>query len=129
MGMNLNRKPVINLDDYQYSAIRTVAYPGLGTALGLLYTSLGLGNEAGEVLGKVKKLVRDDNGDMLITSQLEISDEKRAAIAKELGDTLWYLAMVATEMNLSLNDIAYENIAKLADRKERGVLKGDGDNR
>ena len=127
--MKLNRKPPTNFDDYQFSAIRTVAYPGLGTALGLLYTSLGLGNEAGEVLGKVKKLVRDDNGNMLITSQLEITDEKRAAIAKELGDTLWYLAMVATEMNLSLNDIAYENIQKLADRKERGVLKGDGDNR
>ena len=127
--MKLNRKPPTNFDDYQFSAIRTVAYPGLGTALGLLYTSLGLGNEAGEVLGKVKKLVRDDNGNMLITSRLEISDEKRAAIAKELGDTLWYLAMVATEMELSLNDIAYENIEKLVDRKERGVLKGDGDNR
>lgn len=127
--MRLNRKPPTNFDDYQFSAIRTVAYPGLGTALGLLYTSLGLGNEAGEVLGKVKKLVRDDNGNMLITSRLEISDEKRAAIAKELGDTLWYLAMVATEMELSLNDIAYENIEKLVDRKERGVLKGDGDNR
>lgn len=128
MGI-MERKPPVNFDDYQFSAIRTVAYPGFDTALGLLYTSLGLGNEAGEVLGKVKKLVRDDNGNMLITSQLEITDEKKAAIAAELGDTLWYLAMLATELNLSLNDIAYSNIEKLADRKHRGVLKGDGDKR
>lgn len=125
----MNRKPVVNLDEYQYSAIRTAVYPGLGGAVGLLYTALGLGNEAGEVLGKVKKLVRDDNSDILLTNQITVPDEKKAAIAAELGDVLWYVAMVATEMNLSINDIAYENIQKLADRKQRGVLKGDGDNR
>lgn len=81
------------------------------------------------MLGKVKKLVRDDNGDILLTNQITVSDEKQAAIAAELGDVLWYLAMTATEAGLSLNDIAYENIQKLADRKERGVLTGDGDNR
>lgn len=127
--MNLNRKPVVNLDDYQYSAIRTAVYPGAQGPIGLLYTALGLGNEAGEVLGKVKKLVRDDNSDILLTHRMKISEEKKAAIAGELGDVLWYAAMVATELGLSLNDIAYENIQKLADRKERGVLTGDGDNR
>lgn len=127
--MNLNRKPVVNLDDYQFAAIRTAVYPGSGGAVGLLYTALGLGNEAGEVLGKIKKLLRDDNSDILLTNNIVISDEKQAAIAAELGDVLWYLAMTATEAGLSLNDIAYENIQKLADRKERGVLKGDGDNR
>lgn len=127
--MNLDRKPSVNLDTYQYSAIRTAVYPGFGGAFGLLYTALGLGNEAGEVLGKVKKLLRDDNSDILLTNNIKISDEKKSAIAGELGDVLWYLAMVATELELSLNDIAYENIEKLADRKERGVLKGDGDNR
>lgn len=127
--MNLNRKPVVNLDDYQYSAIRTAVYPGAQGPIGLLYTALGLGNEAGEVLGKVKKLVRDDNSDILLTHNMKVSEEKKAAIAGELGDVLWYAAMVATELGLSLNDIAYENIQKLADRKERGVLTGDGDNR
>lgn len=127
--MNLNRKPVVNLDEYQFAAIRTAVYPGSGGAVGLLYTALGLGNEAGEVLGKVKKLVRDDNSDILLTNNIAISDEKKTAIAGELGDVLWYLAMVATEAGLSLNDIAYENIQKLSDRKQRGVLKGDGDNR
>lgn len=127
--MNLNRKPVVNLDDYQYVAIRTAVYPGAQGPIGLLYTALGLGNEAGEVLGKVKKLVRDDNSDILLTHNMKVSEEKKAAIAGELGDVLWYAAMVATELGLSLNDIAYENIQKLADRKERGVLTGDGDNR
>lgn len=127
--MNLNRKPLVNLDEYQYSAVRTAVYPNLGGPIGLLYTSLGLGNEAGEVLGKIKKLVRDVNTDILMTHQIAVPEEKRAEIGKELGDVLWYVAMVATELNLSLNDIAYENIQKLADRKERGVLKGDGDNR
>ena len=125
----MNRKPVVNLDEYQFSAIRTAVYPGLSGAVGLLYTALGLGNEAGEVLGKVKKLVRDDNSDLLLTNNIEVSSEKKKAIAAELGDVLWYAAMVATELDLSLNDIAYENIQKLSDRKERGVLKGDGDNR
>ena len=100
----------------------TAAYPEKGTrsAMALAYVGLGLG-EAGEVQGKIKKVLRDDGG--------VITDEKREAISAELGDVLWYLAGVATELGVTLDDIARDNIAKLLDRKSRGVIGGSGDNR
>ena len=82
---------------------------------------MGLTNEAGEVAGKIKKVFRDKDG--------IISDETREALKAELGDVLWYLAQVATELNLSLDEIAEHNIAKLLDRQARGKIHGDGDNR
>lgn len=88
---------------------------------GLIYTSLGLSNESGEVLGKIKKIIRDNNCAMNV--------EKRDEIAKELGDVLWYVTNIATELNISLNDIAEKNLEKLFSRKERDVLKGSGDKR
>jgi NTP pyrophosphatase (non-canonical NTP hydrolase) len=89
-------------------------------SLGIFYTGLGLG-ESGEVQGKIKKIIRDDNG--------VLTEEKRKAISKELGDQLWYLSQNATECGLSLNDIAEENLAKLEGRKQRGTLQGSGDER
>ena len=86
----------------------------------MLVVGLGLG-EAGEVQGKIKKLLRDDNG--------AISDEKRLAIAAELGDLLWYVAQACNELDVRLCDVARLNLAKLADRQERGVLQGSGDTR
>lgn len=77
---------------------------------------LGLAAEAGEVAGKLSKQMRGDSVD-------------RAPMASELGDVLWYLAMVADELGYELADIAQHNIYKLADRDRRGVIKGDGDNR
>ena len=71
--------------------------------------------------GKVKKIFRDKGG--------VIGDTEREALKAELGDVLWYLAQVATELDLSLQDIADANLAKLFDRLERGKIKGDGDNR
>jgi NTP pyrophosphatase (non-canonical NTP hydrolase) len=88
--------------------------------LNMLYASLGLG-EVGELQGKVKKIIRDSGG--------HISDETRAAISKELGDVLWYLSVTASEFDLDLGSIAEQNLDKLANRKERGTLKGSGDNR
>ena len=82
---------------------------------------MGLGGEAGEVLDKVKKIMRDDGG--------VITDGRREAIKGELGDTLWYLAVLCTELGLSLDDVAAANVQKLKDRKERGVIKGSGDYR
>ena len=70
---------------------------------------------------KVKKLIRDDAG--------VLSDERRAALAGELGDVLWYVAQVATEAGLDLEDVAQANLDKLASRAERGVLSGSGDDR
>lgn len=98
----------------------TAVYPGQGGLMGLLYVSLGIG-EAGELQGKVKKILRDDDG--------VITDEKRQAILDELGDVLWYAARIADELGTGLEDVAAANVAKLADRLERGVIGGSGDNR
>jgi NTP pyrophosphatase (non-canonical NTP hydrolase) len=82
---------------------------------------LGLANEAGEVAGKIKKIFRDKGG--------VISGSDRDALTSELGDVLWYLAQVASELDLSLDRIAEHNITKLADRHSRGKIQGDGDDR
>lgn len=111
---------MVDFVEYQARTADTAIYPGQGQIMGLAYVGLGLG-ESGEVQGKIKKIMRDDNG--------VVTDEKRAAIAKELGDQLWYLSQTATELGLSLEQIAADNLAKLASRQERGVLSGDGDER
>jgi NTP pyrophosphatase (non-canonical NTP hydrolase) len=109
----------MDFNEYQGKSRKTAKYPAIGHAV--IYPALGLVNEAGEVAGKIKKVFRDKNG--------EINEETREALKAELGDVLWYIAQVATELNLSLDDIAEYNIAKLYDRLERGKIQGDGDNR
>src|SRR5512134_2674932 len=109
----------MNFTDYQTKSRATAKYPVIGH--GVIYPTLGLVNEAGEVAGKIKKVFRDKDG--------EISAETREALKAELGDVLWYISQVATELDLSLDDIAEHNIAKLYDRLERGKIRGDGDNR
>lgn len=108
----------LDMNEYQHKASETAIYPGKGEVTGLLYVGLGLG-EAGEVQGKIKKVLRDDNG--------VVSPEKRDAILSECGDVLWYLAQVTSELNANLADVAQENLDKLAGRKERGTLTGSGD--
>lgn len=109
----------MNFTDYQTKSRGTAKYPVIGH--GVIYPTLGLVNEAGEVAGKIKKVFRDKDG--------EINAETREALKAELGDVLWYISQVATELDLSLDEIAEANIAKLLDRLERGKIKGDGDNR
>lgn len=109
----------MNFNDYQTKSRKTAGYPAIGHPL--IYPVLGLANEAGEVAGKIKKVFRDKEG--------HISGETREALKAELGDVLWYLAQVATELGLTLDEIAEYNIAKLYDRLERGKIRGDGDNR
>ncbi|MEF8847145.1 MAG: nucleoside triphosphate pyrophosphohydrolase family protein [Candidatus Paceibacterota bacterium] len=87
----------------------------------LPYLVLALNGEAGEIAEKVKKVYRDDEG--------EVTKEKRKDIEKEIGDCLWYLTQIATELGLSLDEIACTNLNKLKDRKDRGTLHGEGDNR
>ena len=87
----------------------------------IVYPTLGLTNEAGEVAGKVKKIFRDRGG--------VVTDDDRAALTLELGDVLWYLAELCTQLDLSLEDVAAANLAKLQGRKARGTLSGDGDYR
>ena len=107
------------LSDYQARSRATAVYPGAGA--NLLYPTLGLCGEAGEVAEKVKKLVRDDGG--------VLTEERRAALSKELGDVLWYVAQIATEADLDLDDIAAGNLEKLESRRRRAVLQGSGDDR
>lgn len=109
----------MDFNEYQQKSRKTAAYPAIGHAV--IYPTLGLVNEAGEVAGKIKKVFRDKNG--------EIGPETRDALKAELGDVLWYIAQVCTELELKLDDVAEANITKLYDRMERGKIKGDGDNR
>lgn len=105
---------------YQKAATKTAVYPRLPDH-NWVYPALGLANEAGEVNGKLKKVIRDHGG--------VIDDVRRHEISKELGDVLWYIAQLATELDIDLDEVATANITKLASRQERGVLGGDGDNR
>lgn len=86
-----------------------------------MHLVLGLVGEAGEIAEKVKKLVRDKHSDV---AQLDRDD-----MAAELGDVLWYSAVLANFLDLSLNDVAQRNVDKLADRQRRNALGGSGDNR
>jgi len=108
----------VNLNDYEQAINEFAIYPesGQGTPMALAYCALGLGGEAGEYSEKVKKLIRDGGLD-------------KPLALKELGDVLWYLTRSANELGYSLVDVAQVNLVKLSDRKDRGVLRGSGDER
>jgi len=108
----------VELSEYQRLSRRTAEYP---REQWLAYPALGLAGEAGEVAEHAKKAIRDDGG--------TVSEERRAAIAKELGDVLWYVAQLASELELDLDEIASQNLEKLRSRQRRGVLSGSGDDR
>lgn len=105
-------------DDYQVAAAKTAVYP---EQTKVVYPALGLAGEAGEVANKVKKIFRDD--DMVVT------DKRTAQIRKEIGDVMWYVATLCTDLGLNLGDVCRENAAILASRQERETLQGDGDER
>lgn len=109
----------MDFNEYQKRAREKAVYPTLGG--GVVFPTLGMVGEAGEVAEKVKKIFRDDAG--------EISEEKKREIQKELGDVLWYLAQIAAELEIDLDDVATENLAKIESRHNRQVVHGDGDNR
>lgn len=104
---------------YQKESRKTAIYPKIGK--NFIYPTLGLCSEAGEIAGKIKKVLRDEGG--------KISVEKKELIKEELGDVLWYVAQIASELGLSLEDIAKHNLEKLFSRKARGKLSGSGDKR
>ncbi len=105
--------------EYQEKSRKTAVYPNKDN--NFIYPTLGLSGEAGEVSEKIKKVIRDRGG--------IIDGETREAIKKELGDVLWYVSQLATELGISLDEIAEKNIEKLYSRMERGKLNGSGDNR
>ncbi len=108
----------MTFDEYQQAARATAMYP---QDLKLIYPALGLAGETGEVVDHIKKVIRDNNR--------EVNAERRELIAKELGDVLWYMASIAADLGMTLNEVAELNIKKLKDRAARGVLQGAGDNR
>lgn len=109
----------LTLNSYQTSALKTAVYPDQGA--NFAYPALGLVGEAGEVADKLKKVIRDNDG--------ILTDAVRDAVAKEIGDVLWYVSVLAYEMDYDLNTIAQMNLDKLASRQERNVLTGSGDDR
>ena len=112
----------MTLDDYQAQARTTALYP---QAARVLYPTLKLAGEAGEVAEKLGKLMRDEG----YLPGAELSGAQVDALAKELGDVLWYVANLAADLDLRLDEVAAKNLAKLASRKARGVLHGSGDDR
>lgn len=108
----------MKLSEYQELAGKTAFYP---EELAMCYCALGLSGESGEVADKVKKILRDKGG--------FINEEDRVAIAKELGDVLWYVANMSRELGFCLSEVAEMNVSKLLDRQRRDVLSGSGDDR
>jgi NTP pyrophosphatase (non-canonical NTP hydrolase) len=109
----------MNFEEYQNKSRKTALYPDVGK--NYIYPTIGLAGESGEVSEKIKKVIRDKGG--------KIDDETRELIKKELGDVLWYVSQLASELGLSLDEIAEKNIKKLYSRLERGELHGSGDSR
>ncbi|MCF8134904.1 MAG: nucleoside triphosphate pyrophosphohydrolase family protein [Synechococcus lacustris] len=109
----------MELNSYQLLARRTALYPQRGN--NILYPTLGLCGEAGEVADKVKKVLRDGAG--------EFNSEQKQAIAMELGDVLWYVSQLADELGFGLEAIAEANLEKLQSRAARNVISGSGDQR
>lgn len=104
----------MDFSDYQRQAMKTAIYPADSI---VTYPSLGLAGEVGELLNKIKKVIRDD------------APIDKAELTGELGDVLWYLAALARDLDISLQVAAEQNINKLHDRQQRGKLQGNGDNR
>ena len=106
--------------EYSEVADSTAIYEG-NTITRLSYVCLGLGGETGEVLEKVKKIIRDSHG--------IVRNGTAEELKKELGDILWYINAICKEVGITLESVAETNLQKLTSRLERGVLQGSGDNR
>lgn len=108
----------MQLNEYQAEAIKTATY---GSGHSIIYPTLGLAGEAGEVADKVKKVIRDNNG--------VFTDELKEQIMFEVSDCLWYCAALTRDLGYTLEEAAQKNLDKLRSRMERGVISGSGDNR
>lgn len=109
----------MDFNEYQKQSRKTALYTE--KELEVFYPVLGLCGESGEIAEKIKKLYRDTSG--------KVTDELRKDLTKELGDVLWYLSQLATDLDISLDDIAKGNIEKLFSRLKRNKIHGSGDNR
>ena len=113
----------MNFNEYQEAALGTATYPDIGN--NLIYPALGIAGEAGETADKIKKYWRNFGH----TKASQLTTEQSIELVKELGDVLWYIAALASELDYPLEFIAERNIEKLLDRRARGVVKSEGDNR
>lgn len=113
---------MISMNQYQDFTDEVSIYPDAGaeTIIGLSYTCLGLTGEAGEVAGKIKKVIRGD---------YELTPEKKRELILELGDVLFYITRIAVELGYTLEEVMEVNQMKLVKRKEKNVIRGDGDHR
>ena len=126
----------MNLNDYQKRARKTAIYPRESR---VIYPALGLAGESGEVCEKIKKVMRGDLVKEIKSNKQSLSKwfdnagnlqrEFKDSVEKELGDVLWYVANLASDLGLSMDIIAVKNINKVRDRERRDVLQGDGDDR
>lgn len=105
-------------NEYQKKTLETAIYPqaGSGSPIELYYLAMGIASEAGEVAGKIKKLIRDGGLDSI-------------AIMHEVGDVLWYAARMCDALGFELEDVMQVNYYKLTKRKDNGTIQGNGDNR
>jgi len=110
-GLDFGRE--VDMDDYQRQARKFAIYD---KSYKVVYPTLGLSSEVGEVSDKLKKWLRDGHAE-------------KEDLAKELGDVLWYVAILAEDLGFTLSDVAIMNLEKLDSRKKRGKLRGSGDNR
>jgi len=108
-----------DFDLYQKKCTKTAVYPNIGK--NFTYPTIGLMGEAGEVANKIKKLIRDEG--------YQITKEKRDEIKAEIGDMMWYIAQLSTELGIKLSDVVDYNLKKLAKRKKENKIHGSGDNR
>lgn len=106
-----------DFDRYQYMSRLTAVYPDIGK--NIIYPTLGLNGEAGEIAEKVKKYLRDDRYFPAV----------RDEIIAELGDVLWYVSALCCELDVDMSDIAQSNVDKLQSRAKRNRLSGSGDKR
>jgi NTP pyrophosphatase (non-canonical NTP hydrolase) len=116
---------IYTFKEYQEKALSTASYPSIGN--NLVYPSLGLAGEAGELVDKIKKISR--NKGILVPSKSDLTEDEKLAIIKELGDVCWYVSALAGELGTTLTEVATININKLFDRRDRNVIKSEGDNR
>lgn len=113
-------------DLYQYYAQKSSIYPTVvlydnGKDISWVYPALGLSGEVGELNEKLKKVMRDKDGN--------ISEEDKRLIMKELGDVSWYASAIGLELDIKFGDVAVANLEKTLDRLDRGVVQGSGDER
>ena len=106
----------VDFNKYQQKARETAIYKD-----SIIYPALGLASEVGEVVDLIKKVLRDKDG--------EFTRDDRLDIRLELGDVLWYVAQLASDLDLDMESIAIRNLEKLRVRKENDTIKGSGDHR